>query len=380
MSAIRKYFTLWADQWKDLQVIKNNRKIASSNGNVLVMRLDAIGDFLLFLDSARAYKKIYPGKKVDVLCQPACLEFAKASGCFDECLTKDMLKGYQCELLVQTVYSKTRAIDVAAASIPAVRKISIKPDESGVNLSRRITSSRINRAGDGIYDELVDTGNAQLTELNRNAAFVRMLGEKEFLSSVSRLPRMTDASFPWNGGSYFIVFPGASSIHKMWPPERYAEVIRRIYARSSLTCLVCGAQNEGWIFDSIKKELEGTVPEPVNMMGKTTLSELAELVRGAAFLIGNDTSGIHLAASVGTRCVCIAGDFIFGRFIPYQVEEDPGTPLPDVVHAGVKCSGCAYSRKTLRCLLSVFTKKRFECILRISVEDVMKMLEGEGYL
>ncbi|MBQ7565076.1 MAG: glycosyltransferase family 9 protein [Lachnospiraceae bacterium] len=402
MGTIKRWLGLFFSQWSDIKKIRENRKVKESDGTVLILRLDAIGDFILFLDSARAYREIFPNRQLVLLCNKACVPFAEQSGYFDRCITREELPGglKNCEILIQTVYAKTREIDVIAASIPAVRKISIRPDDSKVNLSRALTIRRIRKACDSIYDELIDTGDERLMELDRNAAFIRGLGKKDFRSNVPELKPLESEALnqdilgldrsdvskeraSTSPNPYYIVFPGASSRNKMWAAENYAEVIGRIYQETGLECVVCGAPGEEWIFEELLRWLQkkGTALIPVDdRIGRTSLLELAELIRGAEFLIGNDTSGIHIAAAVGTKSLCIAGDFVYGRFIPYRIEGKTDRPLPAVVHAGMCCQGCAYHRKTLKCLCLVFAKRQFECISKISAKTVIQALFDNKFI
>ena len=43
----------------------------------------------------------------------------------------------------------------------------------------------------------------------------------------------------------------------------------------------------------------------VNLKGQTNLGELAELARGARFVIGNDTGPMHVAAVAGANCLAL---------------------------------------------------------------------------
>ncbi len=389
MGAIKRWFKLWSAQWSDLKKLGLNRRAAETTGSVLVMRLDAIGDFILFLDTAKEYHNLYPEKKLVLLCKDVCIPFARLSGFFDECITPRELLAEQPErsfdLLIQTVYAKTREMDVIAASIPAVKKISIKPDESRINLSRALTVKKIRTEGDNVYDELIDTGNQEqaVMELDRNAAFIRGLGRIDFSSDLVRLKLPETVSSPelFPDRKYYIVFPGASSLHKMWGTDQYAGVIEWIWDHMGLLCIVCGSEGESWIFDHISQSIREAGRDDIEIKdytGKTSLIELAELIRDASFLIGNDTSGIHIAAAVGTKSVCIAGDFAFGRFIPYHTETEHSGNYMTVIHRGMKCAGCVYRRKTLKCLMSMVMYRRFRCIRDISVEDVIEGVKNLG--
>ena len=279
-------------------------------------------------------------------------------------------------------------MDVLASKIRASRKIAMKADESAVNLSRRLTGRRIRRLCDGIYDELIDTEKyltavrsdypPEIMELNRNAAFIRGLGDPGFKSSVFLFDK---EALGTEKGGYFVLFPGANSERRRWSAQSYAGVLDHIFSRTSLSCLVCGSENEKPILDEIISYLKpDNCLRVKDYMGRTTLLELSEVIRKASFLLGNDTGGIHMAVSVGVPSICIAGESHIGRFIPYMPESHTDSPLPVVVHAGMNCKGCVHGKKTFSCLWSVFIKRHFECILRITEQDVISVLDKGGFL
>ena len=369
MSALRKWFEIFITQFTDYGIIKNDKRTSKENGHVLIMKMDAIGDFIIFLDSARAYRDVFPDKRIVLLCSRICKPLAEKSGCFDECITEDELNGRGFEILVQPVFAKTRRMDVLAASIPAHRKISVKPDTSKLNLSRKLTLGFINRAGDRIYDTLLDTDEelkmdtesfkgSRTMELIRNAAFIRKLGKKDFRASVPEFPvsDVEEALFPSEG--YYVIFPGASSKRKSWEPARYAAVIDFIHKKCGKLCLICGSDGEKHIYDEIMGAVKAVPQERVlDYMGKTSLIELMEVIRRADFLIGNDTSGVHFAAVTGTRSLCILGDFLYGRFMY-----------------------CALKRRSLSCMIDIATRNQFSCIRDISVKEVTDAIDDHGLL
>lgn len=89
----------------------------------------------------------------------------------------------------------------------------------------------------------------------------------------------------------------------MWPIERYAQVGEYIVKEKEMDLYLCGGQNEAYLFRQFveamkREELKERVHD---LFGRTTLFELAEIIRNAELLVGNDTSGIHFAAAVNTR-------------------------------------------------------------------------------
>ena len=74
---------------------KNNKKITDragiekASGRVALVRLDAIGDFIIWLDSAAEFRKQFNDRTLVLVCNKACEGIAKASGLFDEIVPVD---------------------------------------------------------------------------------------------------------------------------------------------------------------------------------------------------------------------------------------------------------------------------------------------------
>ena len=79
----------------------------------------------------------------------------------------------------------------------------------------------------------------------------------------------------------------------------------------------------------------------IDLVGKTSLVELVELLRNALLVLSNETSAVHIGAAVGAPVICILGGGHFGRFLPYVVEKpEPSRPTPIVVVQPMSCFGC----------------------------------------
>jgi ADP-heptose:LPS heptosyltransferase len=112
-------------------------------------------------------------------------------------------------------------------------------------------------------------------------------------------------------------------------------------------------------------------PDVHDLSAKTSLSDLAELLRNAAAIVTNETSTLHIGAAVGTPVVCILGGGHYGRFAPYDVElVDPAQPLPSFAVHKMDCFGCNW-----RCHYSRENNEPVKCIREISVEDVWRLVE-----
>jgi ADP-heptose:LPS heptosyltransferase len=75
-------------------------------------------------------------------------------------------------------------------------------------------------------------------------------------------------------------------------------------------------------------------PIPViNLAGRTTLGELARVLKGAAFAVTTDTGPMHLAAALGTRVVAL-----FGPTAPWRT--GPFGQGHEIIRLELECSPC----------------------------------------
>ena len=129
------------------------------------------------------------------------------------------------------------------------------------------------------------------------------------------------------------ITPGASyGTAKRWPAERFAAVADRLAERLGTVALLFGAPQEASLTKIVRERMRGTA---IDFGGRTTLTELASLLRRCALLLTNDTGAMHLASALGTSCIALFGPTDPRRTGPlgsgHQVLQDPPT-----------CSPCRY--------------------------------------
>ena len=339
---------------------------------VLVIRLDRIGDFLLWLPAARALRELYPSDQYELtlLAHPSWTDLATDQNIFDQVRALDVRRfvwsfAYRFGQLgwirragfsaaIQARYSRELFVeDSLLRASGAANRIGFRR-ESGVE-------TRFQRPiSDCWYTTLLETGLSPVTELERNAQLVQALGLPAFQTTTPEL-RVT-ASPPSLGGSlYYVLFPGASWDGKRWPQANFLEVARRLFRQTGWKGVICGGPGEESLGESMVAEAE--VPLE-SWIGRTSLAQSAALIAGAQILIGNDTSGIHLAASVGTPSVCVLGGGHYGRFLPYPpVGGERALPLP--VIKSMDCFGCGW-----QCVYPVEPGQPMPCVRDVSVDAV----------
>jgi len=105
------------------------------------------------------------------------------------------------------------------------------------------------------------------------------------------------AGFASNDGKGFLALQmGASEDRRRWPVENFVAVARMAWERDGLVPVLLGTKGEAELGDRFLAEINCPV---VNLIGTTSLTELAAVLCLCNALITNDTGTMHLAAGLG---------------------------------------------------------------------------------
>ncbi|MEV1154860.1 glycosyltransferase family 9 protein [Micromonospora chokoriensis] len=101
-----------------------------------------------------------------------------------------------------------------------------------------------------------------------------------------------------------IVHPGAKAAQRRWPPERFAEVARRLTAHGHRV-VVTGTAAERRLAAQVAGK--AGLPDSAVLAGETDVGDLAALVAHARLLVSGDTGVGHLATGFATPSVLLFG-------------------------------------------------------------------------
>lgn len=100
--------------------------------------------------------------------------------------------------------------------------------------------------------------------------------------------------------------PTSNWLFKCWPDDRMAALIDLLSeAYRSEVILTCGPGPRE--MDRARRVIDLARRKPVDLIGKTTLKQLAAISQSSDLFIGVDTAPMHIAAAVGTPVVAIFG-------------------------------------------------------------------------
>ena len=348
-------------------------KKSIGNESVLLVRLDLIGDFVIWLDAAKEFKNLYPNKRIVLYANSTWAALAEKLPYWDQVIAVDVPRLrtdqlYRLGILIQThwrgfgiaiqaTYSREYVGDLVIRATRGAQRIAHLGDDNNITIENKVIS-------DAWYTQLIPKAAGSEVEFTINAELIRALGNPRFqskgpvLAVVAELPAQLKIETP-----YCVIVPGASWAPKTWPVENFAQLAQKIQSEYGLKIVLCGTSNEQAICRQLALTSGGDI---FDLSGKTTLIQLVEVIRCAALVVANDSAAVHIASATDTKSVCILGGGHYGRFLPYQLEvSSTHQRLPTVLNEYMDCYGCFW-----RCKYLDASTQLVPCVANVSLERV----------
>ena len=313
--------------------IKPSKEIKPKS--LLLIRLDAIGDYVLFRNYIEILKKSEKYKDFNItllgnsawksLSEELDSEFVDNFIWLDRNkFNKDLIYRYiklkeivsnSYEVVLSPVYSREFFYgDAIIKLINAKEKIGSIGDVSNIRKWQKNIS-------DEYYDVLVPAKSELMFEFNRNKEFFEnLLGEKLDIKKpyIDLIPKKLNFELPQK---YAILFIGASASYRKWSIEKFASIGKHLKGKYGYEILLCGGPTDS----EDAKEFSGYFKEKyIDLVGKTSLVELLAVIYNGNLMIANETSAPHFAVSLEmTNIFVIYNGNHYGRFTPYPKDIAP---------------------------------------------------------
>lgn len=379
--AIPKNYVNFRNYFLNLFILKPSTVKKTQVKKILLIRPDGIGDFVQWLPCAYAVKDYFKqqGFTLTLLGSSAWIDFAKELNIFDfhiglnrETFLNssdyrkkiiDELNKYSYEKVIHFAPSREFSLgDTIVKSLDAKEKIGIKKEHSN-------DSSFWFSISDNWYTKLISIKGLDIYEPEINEFFLKQLSIPTPQSNIPSIKLNYKKEFTITEEDYFIVIPGSNMNIKQWNFENFAKIIKLVLNNSSLKCMICGGNKELQLLEKNKDKIDF---EYINMVAKTSLLELTELISKSKFVLTNDTGAVHFAAGVNKNAYCIYGGGHFGRFLPYKEEKNSERILPNVIYNKMECFNCNW-----KCRYQITKSKPAKCVESVSVEQVWNQIEKD---
>jgi len=267
---------------------------------VLIVKLGALGDFVLALAAMKRIREAHPEAEITLLTTPPYAALGAASPYIDRVRDdgRPSSKRAQAAMLLQLRRARfDRVYDLQTSTRSSVYFFALHPDPpewSGVapgcshphRNPDRDRMHTLERQADqlkdaGIWpDALTTPGTAPPPDLTWLTA-----------APPVELPE-----------AYALLIPGGSAHRpeKRWPIDRHAALANGLAARG-LTPVVLGGPAER----DLAPAIAAAEPSAVDLTGRTDVAQLATLARHARLAVGGDTGPTHVAAAAGAPTLAL---------------------------------------------------------------------------
>ncbi len=335
-------------------------------GNILIIRLDHIGDVIFSTPVPQNLKNHYKGAKITFLAGSWAKEIVINNPYIDEVICYDApwfskksggLSGIL-KLVKLCAELKKHNYDVAFDLRGDLRSILIMA-----------ASSIKFRVGFGVtggafllHKEVEYRHDAHSLERNLDALRamkISIVSSKPQLYSSARDKETVKALMQRNSldkeNSFAIVHPFSRNISKNWLDKRFARLITILGKDYGLRTVLIGSNEDR---ENIENLIRLSSAEAVNIAGDISLGALSELLKKASFFIGVDSSPSHIAALSSKPSVILYS----GTNNP-----DEWAPINEktvIIQKDISCKGCGRTD----CRHNI-------CMDLISVDDVMEAVK-----
>ncbi len=110
--------------------------------------------------------------------------------------------------------------------------------------------------------------------------------------------------------------PTANWAGKIWPPERFAALYRRLAEGPLRPARAAIFAGPGEVEQALAAPVRAALPDAIDLAGHLSLPEAAACLARAALFVGNDSGLMHLAAAAGTPTIGLFGPTPADEYAP----------------------------------------------------------------
>jgi lipopolysaccharide heptosyltransferase III len=279
---------------------------------ILCIKLKHIGDVLLMTPAIRLLHRAWPGSRLAALVPCGTEAVLEGNPDLDEVLVLDRAQGWGGNwrtIRALRRYAPDLVLEMGQGDREAVlgwlsgarERVGYAPGWSG--RWRRVLLSRM----------IPWNGQAHVIEANvellRACGIPAKAGQPVLVVQAAARARMAahlDSAGLRQDQPLVVVHPVSRWLFKAWPEAGCAEVIRHLVAMAGVPVAVTSSPEAKEVEAARRILVRAGVPV-IDLVGRTTLTELAAVLERAALFIGVDSAPMHMATALGVPVVALFG-------------------------------------------------------------------------
>lgn len=306
-------FTAWQQQIALLPAAAPQKKL-------LIIRLDDIGDYLLFRNTLPAYRAAYPQHHITLLGNAAWKSIFDAT---DNTTADDTIwlskNQYFDDAAYRTqLWATLRASGFNTVICPSRARPMLLDDccmlaaapTQAIASHNELLYPQWNKLSDTFYTSLCPE-RSLIHEFHWNLAFATWATGTPVNIPAPHLPLPADPA-PLQQ-PYIVCFVGGSKKSHRWPATHWIQFIKHVTAQYHCQAVIAGGNGDKSMADTI-----ALATDAINITGTCTLLQTAQWMQHATAVITNDTMSSHMAVSVDRPTLIIANGDNFYKFCGYK--------------------------------------------------------------
>jgi len=273
--------------------------------NILCVRNDRFGEFLLTIPAFRALKKRFTPSRLTLVVNPYVEELAGQVDGVDEVMLWENRRHSFSEILAYALALKKKRFDLCVIFNP-LKEFNIISLIAGIPVrigySHKFDFLLTHTIEDTKYlgQRHEVEYNLELASLSGAASDDKTLALNVDIDSVGGLANQLHALGP---SRLIAIHPWTSDPVKQWPVDNFKELTRILASQKQFNIVIIGGKDEVPRATELCSNLN--YPNILNLTGKTTLVQLAALLKRCAVLISGDSGPLHMACAVGTKVIAL---------------------------------------------------------------------------
>ena len=326
----------------------------------LITRLSSLGDVIHSLPLVSALRENFPSSQIDWIVGDKGFELLKLIREIDNIFLFDRKN------LFKNIYSLWRnkydyAIDVQGLLKSAfISRFSLAKSVVGFKATREFA--------DLFYDKKVFVGNLFNTKkhvVDLNLELLKAIKDFELRKVKFLIPKIQSLENSLLGSEvikapYVILFPSTTWESKLWIKDYWFELTKLLSVKTQV--LLCGAKSDLSYLKDLTLRLESQNVSYINLIGKTSITNLIYLIQNSKLVVGLDSAPLHLASAIKNDfgypdVIGIYGPTSICRNGPYNLSNNV------IWNSKLDCISCRKKRCPLghhKCMIDVLPERVYE--------------------